>query len=211
MSSEALNKLVVVYDNMFARKECNLLSREIKKEKTRMKNFERLDRKEIYKGAIINVYKDTLRLPDGKIAVYDYIDHKGAAGVLPICDDGKILMVKQYRNALDRVTLEIPAGGLDTRQEPFIDCARRELEEETGYRSDQLEFLISIRTTVAFCNERIDIFTAKNLKPSHQNLDDDEYIDIDAYGVDELCDRIFSGHIQDSKTIAAIMSYKAIL
>ena len=126
---------------------------------------------------------------------------------MPVMDDGRLLMVRQYRNALERYTLELPAGKLDDPKEEGIVCAARELEEETGYRSDKLEWLITLRTTVAFCDERIEIFTAHDLIPTSQNLDEDEYIDVKAYTLDELKKKIFSGEIEDSKTIAAIMAY----
>ena len=116
-------------------------------------------------------------------------------------------MVTQYRNALERDTLEIPAGKLDAPGEPGIECASRELEEETGYRSEDLEWLITLRTTVAFCDEKIDIYVAKNLIPSHQHLDEDEFINVGAYTIAELRKKIYSGEIEDSKTIAAIMAY----
>ena len=102
------------------------------------------------------------------------IKHKGAAAVVPVTEDGKILMVRQYRNALERYTLEIPAGALDEEGEPGFKCAARELEEETGYKSEELEWLITLRTTVAFCNEKIEVYVAKNLIPSKQHLDEDE-------------------------------------
>ena len=121
--------------------------------------------------------------------------------------DGKILMVRQYRNALDRFTLEIPAGALDFAGEPKIDCAYRELEEETGYRCEHLEPLLVLRTTVAFCNERIEVFAARDLIPSKQHLDEDEFIDLQACTLAELKEKIFAGEIQDSKTVAAILAY----
>ena len=130
-----------------------------------------------------------------------------AAAVVPVMDDGRLLMVRQYRNALERYTLELPAGKLDDPKEEGIVCAARELEEETGYRSDKLEWLITLRTTVAFCDERIEIFTAHDMIPTSQDLDEDEYIDLKAYTLDELKKKIFSGEIEDSKTIAAIMAY----
>lgn len=173
-----------------------------------MEKFERLERKLVAKGAIINYYHDIVKVPNGNIVTWDFIGHQGAAAVVPVREDGKILMVRQYRNALDRETLEIPAGGLNGPDEPTREAAARELEEETGYKSDDLELLITLRTTVAFCNEKIDIYLAKNLKPSHQHLDEDEFIGVEAYTVDELADMIYSGKIEDSKTIAAIMSYK---
>ena len=106
--------------------------------------------------------------------------------MLPVTDDGKILMVRQYRNALDRETLEIPAGKLDDPKEPKIQCAYRELEEETGYRSEHLEYLMSLNTTVAFCDEAIDIFVARDLIPSHQHLDEDEVIEVEAWELKDL-------------------------
>ncbi len=170
--------------------------------------FKRLNRELIYQGSIIDYYKDTIQVPNGNIVKWDFIAHKGAAAIVPVTKDGKILMVRQYRNALDRYTLEIPAGGLNGIDEPTKAAAMRELEEETGYRTEEAEFLISIRTTVAFCNERIDIYVAKNLIPSSQNLDEDEFIHVAAYEIAELEKMIYDGTIQDSKTISAIFAYK---
>lgn len=172
-----------------------------------MEKIERVDRKLMYKGAIIDVYQDTVKIPNGNIAKWDFIDHKGAAAVIPVTKEGKILMVRQYRNALERDTLEIPAGGLASRQEPMIVCAARELEEETGYRSEELEFLIRIRTTVAFCNEQIEVFVARNLQKTQQHLDEDEYVDVEEYEPKELLGMIYEGTLQDSKTVAAILAY----
>ena len=169
--------------------------------------FKRLSRDLVQKGAIIDYYQDTVQVPNGNIVKWDFIGPKGAAAVVPVREDGKILMVRQYRNALDRYTLEVPAGGLNGVDEPTRTAAARELEEETGYRTDELEFLITIRTTVAFCNEKIDIYVAKNLIPSHQHLDEDEFINVEAYTVEELMDMIYNCTIQDSKTICAIMTY----
>lgn len=173
-----------------------------------MEEIKRLNRELVYKGAIIDMYQDTVQIPNGNIAKWDFIGHKGAAAVVPVTEDGKILMVKQYRNALDRMTLEIPAGGRDGADEPYISCAARELEEETGYRSEELEFLISVQTTVAFCNERIDVFVARKLKKTSQHLDEDEFVDVEAYRVEELLDMIYAGKIQDGKTMAAVMAYQ---
>ena len=170
--------------------------------------FKRLNRELVYHGAIVDFYKDTVQVPNGNVVEWDYIGHKGAAAVVPVREDGKLLMVRQYRNALDRYTLEIPAGGLNGSDEPTRDAAARELEEETGYRSDELEWLITIRTTVAFCNEKIDIYMAKNLIRTEQHLDEDEFIHVEAYSIEELTQMIMEGKIEDSKTVSAIMSYK---
>lgn len=170
--------------------------------------IERIDRKLVAKGKIVDYYQDTVKIPNGNVAVWDFIWNKGAAAVVPVREDGKIVMVRQYRNAIDRETVEIPAGGLNNPEEPTANAAARELEEETGFKTDDLEFLISIKTTVAFCNENIDIYVARNLKPSKQNLDEDEFINVEAYSVDELCEMIYAGKIEDSKTVSAILAYK---
>ncbi|MBD5136217.1 MAG: NUDIX hydrolase [Lachnospiraceae bacterium] len=174
-----------------------------------MEEIRRINRELVYKGHIIDMYKDTVEIPNGNVAEWDFIGHKGAAAVIPVTNDGKILMVRQYRNALDRYTVEIPAGGLENKDEPMIKCAARELEEETGYKSDNLEFLLSLRTTVAFCNEKIEVFLATNLKKTKQHLDEDEYIDVVPYDVEELVDMIYAGKIEDSKTVAAVLAYYA--
>ena len=166
----------------------------------------RLKRELRYEGTILKIYEDTV-MANGNEAHWDFIHHDGAAAVLPVTDDGKILMVRQYRNALDRNTLEIPAGKLDAPDEPKIDCAYRELEEETGYRTDKLEYLMSVNTTVAFCDEAIDIFVARNLIPSHQHLDEDEVIDVEAWELKDLLELIYAGKMTDAKTVAAITAY----
>jgi ADP-ribose pyrophosphatase len=171
--------------------------------------YERLSRKLVRQGIVIDEYIDTMSTPNGLIEEWDFIDHKGAAAVVPVMDDGRILMVNQYRNALERKTIELPAGGLKSREEPMKEAAARELEEETGYRCDDsdMEFLISVRTTVAFCNEHIDIYLARNLKPGTQNLDPDEFLNVKAYSVSELLNLIYAGKMEDGKTIAGILAY----
>ena len=166
----------------------------------------RLDRQLKYEGNILKIYEDKV-LANGHEARWDYIHHDGSAAVLPVDKDGKILMVRQYRNALDRFTLEIPAGKLDDPKEPKIECAYRELEEETGYRCENLEYLMSLNTTVAFCDEAIDIFVAHNLIPSKQHLDEDEVINVERWELSDLENLIYEGKLTDGKTIAAIMAY----
>lgn len=173
-----------------------------------MEDYKRIKRELIHKGHIIDVYCDTMLLPDGRTADWDFIQHKGAAAIVPVDGDGRIIMVRQYRNAVERYTLEIPAGGLNPGED-MKTCATRELEEETGFRSDQVEHLIDLYTTVAFCNEKIGIYYTRDLIPSKQNLDEDEYVTIEKYTLDELVQFIFDGVIEDAKTISAIMSYKA--
>lgn len=179
------------------------------KENDGMEPVIRLGRELKYEGTILKIYEDTV-LANGHEAKWDFIHHDGAAAVLPVAEDGKILMVRQYRNALDCFTLEIPAGKLDAPDEPKVECAFRELEEETGYRvesPDKLEYLMSLATTVAFCDEAIDIFVAHDLIPSRQHLDEDEVINVIPCELGELEDMIYTGKITDGKTIAAVMAY----
>lgn len=174
-----------------------------------MDRMKRIDRVLKYRGAIVDFYDDVMESPRGDIAHWDYIAHrKGAAAVLPVTADGKIIMVRQYRNALERETLEIPAGARDDVSEPRKICAARELEEETGYRAGKMELLITVATTVAFCNEVIEIYLATDLeKVGEQHLDQNEFVEIETYTIEELKDMVFSQKIQDSKTVAAIMAY----
>ena len=172
-------------------------------------DVKRMGRELAYQGTVLKVYKDHMKFSNGNTEDWDFIHHDVAAAVIPVMDDGKILMVKQYRNALERDTLEIPAGKLDDPDEEGIVCASRELKEETGYSSDDLEWLLTIRTTVAFCDERIEVFVARNLIPGEQHLDEDEFVDVKAYKLEELKEMIFEGKIQDSKTMAAILAYES--
>ena len=150
-------------------------------------------------------------LPNGKTEKWDFVSHRmGAACVLAVKPDGKILMVRQYRNALERETLEVPAGKRDSLDEDTSICAARELEEETGYQAGKLEKLLSLKSTVAFCDEMIDVYLATDLrKLGEQNLDESEDIDVEAWKLEDLMEMCYSGKIQDAKTVAAIMAYAA--
>ena len=171
--------------------------------------IKRVNRTLKYQGVIVDFYSDTMQMPDGRLAEWDLIHHrKGAAAVVPVLPDGKILMVRQFRNALDRMTIEIPAGARDSTEEETIRCAARELEEETGYRSEHLDYLMSLRTTVAYCDEFIDVYVARDLVHTHQHLDPDEFVELEAFDLDQLCEMIYAGTIQDAKTVAALMAYK---
>lgn len=166
----------------------------------------RVNRELKYQGAILKVYQDTVQV-NGHEARWDYIHHNGAAAVVAVTKEGKLLMVRQYRNALDRYTLEIPAGALDYPEEPKIECAYRELEEETGFKTEHLEYLLSINTTIAFCDEAIDVFVARDLIPSKQHLDPDENIQVEEWELEDLLKLIYSGTITDGKTAASILAY----
>lgn len=169
----------------------------------------RVKRELVYQGTILDIYKDTMDIGMGKTEEWDFVAHrKGAACVLPVLSDGRILMVHQYRNALERDTIEVPAGARNSVNEDTALCAARELEEETGYRSEKISFLLSLRTTVAFCNEMVDVYLAEDLLLGEQHLDDAEDIRVEAFELDTLLDMIYKGIIQDAKTVAAILAYR---
>ena len=173
-----------------------------------MEPVKRLKRELRAKGTVINLYKDTVEV-NGNIAEWDYIHHDGAAAVVAVDADGKFLMLRQYRNALDRFTLELPAGKLDDPKEPTLECAKRELEEETGYRAGKMEYLLTVNTTVAFCNEKIDLYLATDLTKTEQHLDPDEEINVERWNIEDLKQMIYEGKMTDSKTIAGILTYDA--
>lgn len=170
----------------------------------------RINRREVYKGKIFTVAEDTIQFPNGTTATWDVILHDGATAVVPIDNEGKIVLVEQYRCVEDGLILEIPAGKLEKGEEPFS-CALRELEEETGYKAKKLIPVCQIYSAVGFSDEIIQIYAAIGLEPGVQNLDDDEYVDIKKYTIQEIINMILEGKIKDSKTISAVFAVKEMI
>ncbi|MEG2776361.1 MAG: NUDIX hydrolase, partial [Cellulosilyticaceae bacterium] len=144
----------------------------------------RIDRKEVYKGKIFTVAEDTIEFEDGKIAKWDLVLHNGAAAIVPMTEEGEVVLVRQYRNAENGEVLEIPAGKLEGGEDPF-ECAKRELEEEVGYKSDNIQKICSMYSAVGFSDEKLHLYIAKDLMVGKQNLDGDEYIQIERYPLKE--------------------------
>ncbi|GKX31824.1 ADP-ribose pyrophosphatase [Vallitalea longa] len=174
------------------------------------KKIERLERKEVFNGKRVKLVIDKLRMPTGKEVNWELVTHPGAAAIIPVDNEGNIIMVRQYRNAADDYVLEIPAGGLEVGEDPSI-CAKRELEEETGYKSDNIEFLLKFYSSIGISDEMISIYVATDLQESVQNLDDDEYVTIERYKLDELINMIYTGELTDCKTITGLLAYKCKL
>ena len=173
-----------------------------------MEGYEKIEQRLMHQGKVVGFYEDIVKLPSGKVVTWDLVKHKGAAAVVPVTEKGTILLVKQYRNALDQETLEIPAGGIEPG-ETSLECVTREIEEETGYRAGKMEHLMTIVTAIGFCDEKIPIYVASDLRPSKQHLDEDEFIDVKEFTIEEIKEMIFDGRIIDAKTISGILGYIA--
>ena len=160
----------------------------------------------IYDGKIIKLYNDDVICDEDKLATREYIVHPGGACILPLLED-KIIFIKQFRYAYHKDILELPAGKLEKGEEP-IKAAIRELEEETGYISDNLISLGSVYPSVGYTDEVIHLFVAKDLKKGKQHLDYDEKVDVTLLSLDEALKMIENDDIKDAKTVIAILKYK---
>lgn len=161
--------------------------------------------KTIYQGRIVNLRVDEVSLPDGKTTNREVVEHAGAVAVVPVNEKGDLLLVRQYRYAVGMTLLEIPAGKLRPGED-YASCAERELIEETGYKPSNLKHMISFYSTPGFTNEQIHLFLATDLTLKKQNLDEDEFIDVETVSLKEALGMILSGEICDAKSIAGILT-----
>ena len=177
-----------------------------------MKHLEekQISREEIFKGVALHVVKDEILLPNGKRSVREISLHNGAAAVIPILPDGRVVMERQYRYAHGRVMLEIPAGKLDTPDEIPIEAAKRELREETGAVAKKITSLGKIAPSPALINEVIHLFMAEDLSFGENELDEGEFLDIELIHLDTLYEMVMRGEITDSKTQIAILKAKQL-
>ncbi len=164
----------------------------------------------IFDGRVLHVYRDTINLPDGRQSMREYCRHNGAVAVVPLTDDGKVVCVRQYRYALGRVTLEIPAGKFDYIGEDHEAAAGRELREETGYTTDRLIPIGNLSTSPALLTEIIYIYLAEHMTPGAVDPDEDEFLELVEIPLDELVDMIIRGEVEDSKTQAAVLKVWAM-
>ena len=165
----------------------------------------KVDSLEIFDGAVVHLYKDTVTLPNGKPAFREVIRHIGPVAVVPVTDDGKVIVERQFRYPLDQVITEIPAGKLDSFTEDRLSAAKRELEEETGYTADTWTALGDFHPTAAYCDEKITLYLATGLHQGQRHLDEDEFLNVIAVPMEELVADIIAGRITDGKTQAAIL------
>ncbi len=165
----------------------------------------------VFDGKIIRLEHWTVELPNGHTALREVACHPGAAAVVPVDAQGNVIMVRQYRAPVHRLTLEIPAGKLDSAQEdPFL-CAQRELSEETGFVADSWRKLTVLETTPGFCNERIHMYLATGLKPGDTHPDEDEFVATVRVPLAEAVAKVLDGTFRDGKTALGLMIAQAIL
>ena len=175
-----------------------------------MNEFEKLREvqltsEEIFDGRVVHLFRDTVELPNGETSIREVIRHVGAVAVVPITDEGKIVVERQFRYPLNQVITEIPAGKLDSPDEERLSAAKRELEEETGYLAKEWITLGDIVPLVAYCDERITLYLARGLYKGVRHLDDDEFLVVHEMELEDLVKEVMEGKILDAKTQAAIM------
>lgn len=181
-----------------------------------MKKFDELREKqtgsqEIFDGKILHVFKDTIELPDGKPSFRELIRHVGAVAVIPVTDEGKVIIERQYRYPFDEIITEIPAGKLDSAEEDHLEAAKRELVEETGITADEWIDLGVYYPTSAYSDEKIYMYLAKGLHRGEQKLDEGEFLDVEEIPLTEMLEQVMHGEIPDGKTQVAILKAAKIL
>lgn len=164
----------------------------------------------VFRGKLLDVRRDLVRLPDGREATREYIRHPGAVVIVAVLPDGRLLFERQFRYPLRRVFIELPAGKIDA-DEDILECARRELREETGFEADEWRHLGVMHPCIGYSDERIEIFLARELEAVGHAWDEGEFLEILSLGVEEAEAAVHDGRITDGKTIAALFRALPIL
>ena len=170
-----------------------------------------ISRERIFDGAVLRVVRDRVLLPNGAEATREFCLHDGAVCILPITDEGEVLMERQYRYAHSRVFFEIPAGKLNYPEEDPLSAARRELREETGAVAERWTYLGAIDPSPALISERIHLYLAEGLSFGERSLDEDEFLSVERHSLDALVEMVMRGEIADAKTQLAVLKVKEYL
>lgn len=165
---------------------------------------ELIETKTVFTGKVLKMRYDTVRLPNGREATREVVEHPGAVAVVPVTDEGKVVLVRQYRYPVKEVLLEIPAGKLDKGEKPEI-CAHRELEEETGFKAGKMEHLATFYTGPGFTDEIMYLYLARDLTVTEQCLDEDEFLAVGHYTADEIKSLLAEKKVNDAKTLVGLM------
>ncbi len=163
-------------------------------------NETRIDGESVYDGPFLHVQRDRVSLPDGKVTAREFVRHPGAVVILPLLDDGAVLLERQFRYPLDRVFIEFPAGKIDPGEDPLA-CAKRELQEETGYTASDWQFVCTIHNAIAYSDEHLDLYLARGLVAGPAMLDDGEFLETITASVPQMLDWVRTGKITDVKTV----------
>ncbi|MDR1135814.1 MAG: NUDIX hydrolase [Clostridiales Family XIII bacterium] len=161
----------------------------------------------IYEGTILNLRKDRVTIKDGKTSWREIVEHSGGVAIAAVTDEGKLVMVKQFRKAAESVMLEVPAGKTEPGED-IAAAAMRELKEETGYSADKLEHVSQFFTSIGYSTEVLHLYLATGLTPGETDFDENEAIEIYEYTTDELMEMIDTGEIADAKSIVAVLTVK---
>lgn len=164
----------------------------------------------VYDGKILNLRIDTVELPDKKYSKREIVEHPGAVGIVAITNNKEIVLVKQFRKAVEKELIEIPAGKLEIGEEPK-DCVIRELKEETGYSAEKITYMMEFYTSPGFSNEKLYLFMAESLQEGEAEPEKDEYIEVLKLNINDLISMVDNGEILDSKTIIACITAKKIM
>ena len=165
----------------------------------------------IFDGVVLHVRRDQVALPNGAPAVREVIRHIGAVCVIPVTEDGRVVVERQYRYPLDRVITEIPAGKLDSREEDRLSAIQRELREETGFTADEWISLGDFHPAPAYSDEYISMYMARGLHAGERDLDEDEFLDVFTVPLKDLVEDVMAGRISDAKTQTAVLKAARIL
>ena len=170
----------------------------------------KISSRQVFDGVVVKLFVDEVELPNGQKSVREIVRHPGAVCIVPVDNDGNVIMVRQFRYAFGEVMLEIPAGKLEPGEEP-LPAAMRELEEETGTVAGKIRHMGELYTTVAIFDEKIQMYLATDLTYKDAHPDSDEFLEVEKIPLDTLVDMVMRGEIKDSKTQIAILKADKIL